>query len=260
MKRLVKRLLHGVGLDLRRFPPRISFDPETDKIIGSVRPYTMTPPERINALIRAVRYVAQHGITGDIVECGVWRGGSMMAVARTLLALNQADRGLYLFDTFEGMTEPGADDLTMDGVPAARALAGRQLPGVTMGDWLRASLDEVQGNLAGTGYPGHLLHFVKGKIQETIPGFAPASIAILRLDTDWYDSTRHELEHLMPRLTDGGVLIVDDYGDWAGARKATDDYLSKSGERILLNRIASMALGVRCKCKDGRAEVTRVRP
>jgi O-methyltransferase len=247
MKRLVKRMLHRIGLDLTRFPPRISFDPATDNIIGIVSPYTMTHPERVNALIRAVTYIAQHDIPGAIVECGVWRGGSMMAVAHTLLALNKADRDLYLFDTFEGMTEPGLDDVKLDGVPAVKALAGIQSTGETVGDWLRASLEEVQGNLATTGYPRHLVHFVKGKVQETIPVFAPEIIAILRLDTDWYDSTHHELEHLMPRLTDGGVLIVDDYGDWAGARKATDEYLAKTGEKILLNRIASMALGVRWK-------------
>jgi hypothetical protein len=208
----------------------------------------MTSVERIHALIRAVQYIAEHDIAGAIVECGVWRGGSMMAIAQTLMTRNQADRDLYLFDTFEGMTEPGADDRRPDGDPAARIFAETRLSDGIGSDWCRASLNEVQSNLLRTGYPYDLLHFVKGKVEETIPQSAPAAIAILRLDTDWYDSTRHELEHLMPRLTQGGVLIIDDYGDWAGARKATDDYLTRTREKILLNRIDGMVLGVRCDC------------
>jgi O-methyltransferase len=103
--------------------------------------------------------------------------------------------------------------------------------------WCYAALDEVRRNVGEMGYPGEKLHFVQGKVEDTIPGSAPEQIALLRLDTDWYESTRHELIHLYPRLSAGGVLIVDDYGHWQGSRRAVDEWIAQAGVRILLNRI-----------------------
>jgi O-methyltransferase len=100
-----------------------------------------------------------------------------------------------------------------------------------------ASLDEVRKALALIEYPAERLHFVQGLVEETIPGEAPEQIAILRLDTDWEASTRHELEHLWPRLSPGGVLIIDDYGHWARARKAVDDYFADRDDAPLLVRV-----------------------
>ena len=88
-----------------------------------------------------------------------------------------------------------------------------------------------------TGYDQGLVHLVKGRVEETIPEHAPDSIAFLRLDTDWYESTKHELEHLFPRLSRHGVLIVDDYGHWKGARKAVDEYFAENKIKILLSRV-----------------------
>jgi O-methyltransferase len=89
----------------------------------------------------------------------------------------------------------------------------------------------------GVGYPEEQIHFVEGPVEETVPGSAPAELALLRLDTDWYESTKHELEHLYPRLARGGVLILDDYGYWQGARRAVDEYLAGLDSPLLLNRI-----------------------
>jgi hypothetical protein len=88
-----------------------------------------------------------------------------------------------------------------------------------------------------TGYPQNRVRFIKGRVEETVPGEAPEQIALLRLDTDWYESTQHELEYLFPRLAPGGVLILDDYGHWAGARKAVDDYIALHKLPLLLCRI-----------------------
>lgn len=249
MKRLVKGILQRVGLDLvRAAPPAPSgFDPAADEIIRGVAAYTMTSPERVYALIRAVRYVAEHEIRGAIVECGVWRGGSIMAAAETLLRLGRTDRELYLFDTFEGMTEPGTADRKPNGTAAAAIFEERRIAGTDGSDWCRASIEEVRANLQATGYPTDRLHFVRGRVEETIPASAPPAIAVLRLDTDWYDSTRHELEHLLPVLSPGGVLIIDDYGAWLGARQATDEYLALTRRRILLHRIdGAGVIGVNC--------------
>lgn len=203
-------------------------------LVRAVRPYTMTSPERVVALSRAVEYVADRNVPGAIVECGVWRGGSMLAVARTLLSRRVTDRDLYLFDTFDGMAPPSKEDVAITGESATAALAADpEDDGVRA----RASLDLVRSVLFSSGYNQDRIHLIEGMVEETIPESAPQTIALLRLDTDWYASTRHELLHLYPRLVRGGVLIIDDYGHWQGARKAVDDYFEETGEAPLLNRI-----------------------
>jgi O-methyltransferase len=158
-------------------------------------------------------------------------------MAATLLSLGSSDRTLWLYDTFEGMTAPSAEDVQeMSGRPAAQILAERPR---TADDpfWGLAPRAVVEANLRRTGYPAERIRFAPGDVRMTLPAQAPESIALLRLDTDWYASTLHELEHLYPRLVPGGVLIVDDYGYWRGARKATDEYLASLPERPLLQRI-----------------------
>lgn len=196
----------------------------------------MTSPERIFALIQSVKYIVQNNIFGDIVECGVWRGGSMMAVARTLTHLKDDKRHLYLFDTFEGMTEPTEKDIDFRGLYASTRFDNSVKEDQTS-SWCYASLNSVKNVLQSIGYDNQKIHFIKGKVEETLPDKAPQSISLLRLDTDWYESTRHELIHLFPRLSVGGVIIIDDYGFWRGSRLATDEYIHQNNLRLLLNRI-----------------------
>ncbi len=223
----------GTQLD-RKFPPDFSQD-DID-IIEAVIPYTMTSPERIFALIQSVKYIVQNNICGDIVECGVWRGGSMMAVAQTLARLKDDKRHLYLFDTFEGMTEPTDKDMDFTGNQASRLLENTVKEDETS-LWCCASIDSVQSILESVGYDTQKIHLIKGRVENTLPSKAPQNISLLRLDTDWYESTRHELIHLFPRLSLGGVIIIDDYGFWKGSRLATDEYIDQNNVRILLNRI-----------------------
>jgi hypothetical protein len=268
MRRLVKRLLRATGYELRRVRPRREaaaapakpvpppaaperaavpkpaatpelklphdFDDEAKDVIRAVKSRTMTSPEKLNALINAVRYVVRHGIDGDIVECGVWRGGSMMAAARTLLSTGDTERHLHLYDTFEGMSEPTEHDHRYDGRSAAEMLAATQRSSPI---WAYASLEDVQQAMRETEFPDERIHYYKGKVEETIPAHAPDKISILRLDTDWYESTRHELRHLYPRLSPGGVLLLDDYGWWDGARRAVDEWLAETGVPLLLLRM-----------------------
>lgn len=239
-KKIVKKIVHFFGLEISRrhikdsFPPDVS--PDFLEIYKKVRPYTMTSPERILALCEAMKYVQDKHIEGDIVECGVWKGGSMMAVAETLLRTGDTNRDLYLFDTFEGMSSPTENDVDIAGV-TAEILLDRSDKEKDETVWCNASLDVVKTALGSTGYPSGKVHFIKGMVEDTIPEFIPEKIALLRLDTDWYESTKHEMEHLFPRLAKGGVLIIDDYGHWQGARKAVDEYLENNQIRILLNRI-----------------------
>lgn len=204
--------------------------------IAAVRPYTMTTPERLNGLCEAVRYIVSAGIEGDVVECGVWKGGSMMAVARMLNQFGDQDRDLHLFDTYEGMPAPSDEDVSLLGQSATERLE-KELEVDPNTLWCESPLDEVRSHLAKTNYPTEKMHFVKGMVEDTIPDNAPEKIALLRLDTDWYASTHHELEHLFPRLVDGGVLIIDDYGHWQGARQAVDEYLAEHKIAVMLNRL-----------------------
>ena len=224
----------------REFPA--DYDPEYQEIMRAVKPFTMTGNDKLHALITATRYVHRYGIPGAVVECGVWRGGSMHAVARTLDQLGDHTRELYLYDTFEGMTEPTDKDLRHDGESASHILAGADKKSWV---WALASLEDVQAGFETVPYPSHRLHFVKGPIEKTVPDEMPDEIAILRLDTDWYESTVHEFEHLYPRLVSGGVLIIDDYGHWQGSRQATHEFLDRTGERLLLLRADSGRVAVK---------------
>jgi len=218
------------------------FDDEAVRTIRGVRAWTMTSPEKLNALILAVRYVVRHQIPGDVVECGVWRGGSMQAAARTLIACGDTSRDLYLFDTFEGMPPPADEDRRHDGRSAAELLASSSR---TANVWAVATLDDVRAGMSQVGYPAAHVHYVPGLVEDTVPERAPEQISILRLDTDWYASTKHELETLYPRLASGGVLLLDDYGWWQGSRKAVDEFLDESGERLLLLRMGSGRIAVK---------------
>lgn len=218
-------------------------DPTTRATIEQVLPRTMTAPAKLEALVDAVRYLERHGVPGAMVECGVWRGGSMQAVAITLLELGSTDRELHLFDTYEGMPAPTEEDRrARDGSSAADLLATSTKDSRV---WAHADLPDVQAGMAETEYPADKVHFHVGMVEQNVPDLAPPTIALLRLDTDWYASTLHELRHLYDRLSPGGVLILDDYGDWDGARKATEEWLAETGARLFLAPMATGRIAVK---------------
>ena len=130
----------------------------------------------------------------------------------------------------------------MDGKPAQDLLdAGTK----TQAIWAYASLEDVKAGFQEVPYPAERVHYVPGKVEDTIPDQAPETIALLRLDTDWYESTRHELEHLYSRLVSGGVLIIDDYGYWQGSRQATEEFLDVTGSQLLLVRAGTGRIAVK---------------
>jgi O-methyltransferase len=233
-----RQLARGwMGRVLWAVPPPVPahLEPEPAETIRRVRRRTMTSYARLAALVDSVEYIAREEIPGGIVECGVWRGGSMMAAALTLLRHGRGDRDLYLFDTFEGMPEPTEHDVDspFDGYDLRRHLDRWQKAG-----GLHAVAEEsVREAMLSTGYPAERIHVVKGPVEDTLPGRAPAQVALLRLDTDWYQSTKHELETLYDRLSPGGVLILDDYGHYQGARQAAEEFFAQRGERPLLQRL-----------------------
>lgn len=236
----IKNIAKKFGFDIIRYQTEEIYSADVPvsliEVYKKVKPYTMTSPERVFSLCEAVKYVHEKNIEGDIVECGVWKGGSMMAVAETLLRSGDTSRNLYLFDTFEGMAPPTDKDVDIAGV-TAESLLEHSDKTKDESVWCCASLEMVKSAVNSVGYPGEKIHYVKGMVEQTIPLGAPDRIALLRLDTDWYESTKYEMEHLFPRLVKGGVLIIDDYGHWQGARKAVDEYFEKNNVKILLNRI-----------------------
>jgi O-methyltransferase len=209
-------------------------------LIERCRPYTLASPERIVATADAVAHVVDRAVPGALVECGVWRGGSVLAMVLTLQQLGVTDRDVYLYDTFSGMTAPTDEDTSSFDPPARGTFDRARSEGRRAWDFLFGEevfgRDQVEALLHATGYPTERIHLVVGPVEETLPGQAPEAVAVLRLDTDWYESTRHEMEHLYPRVSQGGVLIVDDYGHWDGARKAVEEYFDAHGQRPLLAR------------------------
>ncbi|MES2734297.1 MAG: TylF/MycF/NovP-related O-methyltransferase [Bacteroidota bacterium] len=242
IQKFVKNMLATSGFKLVKVEQQVygqpvpnELEPEFLALYEKCRPFTMTTLERMYSAYKAATYVAQHQIPGAIVECGVWKGGSSMMMALALLQKGVQDRDVYLFDTFEGMPEPGEKDQDLKGTSAYGTWQEGQTDQVNT--WCYSPLEEVQQNLISTGYPKEKIHFIKGKVEDTIPKTIPSAIALLRLDTDWYDSTYHELVHLYPLLSQRGVLIIDDYGHWQGAREATDQYFVENKVAMLLNRI-----------------------
>lgn len=240
LMRIIKKIIRALGFDLIRLgqPENFGLDIPASSIdtYKKVKPFTMTSAERIFSLCDAVKYIHDNNIDGDIVECGVWKGGSMMAIADTLLKLGDSKRDLYLFDTFDGMAPPTENDVDIEGISAEDLLNNAE----KIKDdsvWCCAGLDIVKRSLGTVNYPSEKIHYVQGMVEQTIPEHTPQKIALLRLDTDWYESTKHEMEHLFPRLVKGGILIIDDYGHWQGAKKAIDDYIDQNNILIFLNRI-----------------------
>lgn len=239
MKTLIRKTLNRFGFDIVHFTPADAADFEAfpdlsedeRRIVSKVKPFTMTSVERIVCLMNAVSYITDNQIAGDIAECGVWRGGSMMTVALTLLARGDTSRKLYLYDTFEGMSAPTEVDKSLDGISAQKQMDEED------GKWCYASIEDVRQNILSTGYPEANIFLVKGKVEDTIPNTLPANLSVLRLDTDWYESTKHELNHLFPLLAPEGILVIDDYGHWQGARKAVDEYFAEQQRKVYLHRI-----------------------
>ena len=235
-ERVISAVARRFGLQIARVSSldnRLPLEatPEDAATIAGLRPFTMTSAERLWALINATRYVCDTGVPGDFVECGVWRGGSVMAMAGELASRATRDRSIWLYDTFAGMTEPTERDIEA----GTGTTAAQMLQTTDIGDgnnvWCVAGRSDVEQNVYSTNYPQDQFVFVEGDVTQTLSTQRPESIALLRLDTDWYESTRASLESLYPRLSPGGVCILDDYGHWQGARAAVDEYFKERGIR-----------------------------
>lgn len=230
LKRLLSRSLGIAGLRLVRvgghddgFPVELTSQDQAIVEFITRNELTMVSRERLYTTLMACRHVAGEGVEGDFVECGVWRGGNSI-IAADVFRRMAPHKTVYLFDTFAGMTTPSELDVSQSGVPAAEKFFKGQRAGFN--EWCYASLEEVKSNFSKAGLDPQNIRFLPGDVLDTLQADSnlPEKISVLRLDTDWYESTKFELETLYPRLVEGGVLIVDDYGHWGGAKKAVDEY------------------------------------
>ena len=201
--------------------------PEIDdvnkKLIRSIDEYSLTPLVRRWTLIKSIHYINKNKIEGDIVECGIWRGGNLFLAKKIQETYyNDVKRSLYGYDTFEGMPEPSVHDgLKVNKI--YQKFKNKNEP------WTKASLEDVLNSSKKLFSNTNDFNFIKGKVEKTLieDSNLPEKISFLRLDTDFYESTKIELDILYPRLSQKGVLIIDDYGDFPGCRKAVDEYFLK---------------------------------
>ncbi len=212
-----------INKDEREFISEILCPMDGDR---NLVPLSMVSVKRLWAVISATKYLVENDIDGDMVECGVWRGGCSIAIARTLKKLD-SNKKVYLFDTFEGMTKP----TTFDRNALTKDLAIKKfnrLQKENHNNWCYASLDDVKNSFMKYDLMDKAF-FIKGDVNTTLNDLKnlPEKISLLRLDTDWYESTKKELDILYPLLQPKGVLMVDDYGHWEGAKKAVDEYIRK---------------------------------
>jgi len=222
-KKIIKKIAAYAGY---KFIKKIDHELENTskfnkELIKNFSKYTMTSDMKIFSLFKAFEYINKFNIEGDFVECGVYMGGNIM-ILKKLLEHNNLRRNIYAYDTFEGMTSPTSYDIKIDGTVASKKFLKKD-------SWCSCSLEKVKKNFTEMNLDLNNIKFVKGKVENTlkISDNLPKKISILRLDTDFYESTKIELEYLYPLVVDGGILIIDDYGSWLGSKKATDEYFSK---------------------------------
>lgn len=251
MKNKLKKLLRSLGYNISKIKQHtnvviepeiistthIDMSEEVLNIFQECNPYTMISLERVEAIINSIDYICKNNIEGDIVECGVWRGGAMFAAAKALLNRNVVNKKFFLFDTYDTNTFGSTTNETIFDKDYSGKTA---LDAIKDGSFVRENytyqLDEVKNLLKKTGYPEDNFICVVGRVQQTIPFHDVNNLCLLRLDTDWYESTKHELVNLYPKLVKGGVLLIDDYGYWVGCKQAVEEYISETGIQILLHR------------------------
>ena len=238
-KKIIQFFLKILGYKISRIDTNFKDDYKFLDLLKDIRPYTMTSEDRIYSLYLSINYIIKNEILGDFVECGVWKGGSMMLAAK-LLKDNKSDRLIYLYDTFEGMSAPGQFDFASNVKKSkknhAQVLLKKDKKLICL-----ATIDEVKKNLNSTGYKNDCIKFIKGDVKETLNQNLPGRIALLRLDTDWYESTKIELEKLFPKLSPGGILIIDDYKSWEGCKKAVNEYF-KNRKDVYFHQIDDQAI------------------
>lgn len=244
IKKIIQSLVNFLGYKISKvnsdyIKPNSFFFPEADdyelNLLKKVKSFTLTDFNSIYYLIQSIKHVYQNDVPGGFVECGVWRGGNIIVFSELNNKLG-LKRKIFAYDTFEGMTKPTDLDSDYSGKKAETHLKEqKRIPNDPKNVHCIASLTECKNNVSYNviNYQNDV-NFIKGSVEEQlcIKKNLPEKISILRLDTDWYSSTKKELEVLYPRLVKNGILIIDDYGSWNGCKKAVDEFFKNSKETM----------------------------
>jgi O-methyltransferase len=197
---------------------------------------TMVTQNHLNFLKNIIKEINDENILGDIIECGVWKGGCSM-----WMMICQKEHGMhrnfYLYDTFDGMTFPDSDKDPKEAIDIFNKINKGNYERDydkwhTEKKWAYAPIELVKNNINQTQYDESKIKYVIGDVCKTLDTDVPSQISILRLDTDWYTSTKKELDVLFPVVVKNGYIIVDDYYAWKGSRTATDEFLKINKDKI----------------------------
>ncbi len=191
--------------------------------------YSMTGFERMFFLMKAIKQIKIDNIDGDFVECGVWKGGNLILFQKMIERLKLNNRKIFAYDTYTGLSEPSKSDLNINNEKAEdiiNSLKKKKIDPEKNIFFCKCDLETVKKNFEMNTDSNDNLICIKGEVENTlkIKKNLPTKISLLRLDTDWYESTKIELEVLFPLLSKNGILIIDDYGYWKGSKKAVDEY------------------------------------
>jgi hypothetical protein len=206
--------------------------------MNTYRKNTMVTGKHLQFLKDTIKEINEKNITGDIVECGVWRGGCSMWMMLCQKEYNML-RNFYLYDTFDGMTFPDSEKDSKAAVVTYNQISkgNYERPyDKWHGEkkWAFAPIDFVKNNVKLTEYDETKITYVMGDVCTTLNTSVPSEISLLRLDTDWYNSTKKELDVLFPRVVKNGYVVVDDYYAWKGSRTATDEFLEKFKNEVTI--------------------------
>jgi len=208
------------GKFLAGYPKRELFNLRKSRLFFTVEPYTMIPFSRMKNLYNLATRLEEEGRKGSFVECGVWNGGSAAIIAS--VAKDNPERQIWLFDSWEGLPAPDDCDIQCTGKKGESGMARGAMAAVKkiLFEKLKLSLDRI--------------HLAKGWFDKTIPDHRAGigSIALLHLDCDWYASVKICLEELFSNVVEGGIIVIDDYGEWAGCKKAVDEFLARESQTV----------------------------
>ena len=241
--KVIQKLLARFGFELKlRSQSRLVDQAVTEKAELSIRKFTMLSNSRLVSLADQVAHCNLAGIDGALVECGVWKGGAVALMAEVCKATGNIDRDLHLFDAFTDICAP---DPELDGAKAVaeakgfhKTSSGNQQPMTGFYDRFggHGTIQACREVIGRTGYPESRIHFHKGWFKDTVFIAETGPIAILRLDGDWYESTRVCLDALYDKVVPGGFIIFDDYLTYEGCKAAVDDFMTERGITSFLHR------------------------
>ena len=250
MKQILKKIIYKLNNILKKYNLRVtvqntkklfnfkSLSNDEIKKINKILKLTMVSQENLAFLVSVIKYLKKNQIKGDYAETGIWKGGISILSYQMFLEKNKKRKRFYLYDTFEGMVKPGKFDKKLNR-DLSQVMDKWKKTLKTKEGWNFSSLDEVKKNIIKICGKRSLKDFclIKGKVENSLKNKKnlPKKICLLRLDTDFYNSTKAELDYLFNRVSKGGVIIFDDYSNWLGAKKAIDNFFKN--KKYLLCKI-----------------------